>query len=612
MLVVDDEPDILIALGDLFEDAYEVLQASSGADGLELLARHPDVAVIISDQRMPAMTGDQFLEKAREISDAEGILLTGYADFGAVIGAVNRGRIVGYMPKPWDTAALVSMVAGTHERRRLQRELETQHRLLHGVLDSIDGAASFKDTAGRFVELNRRKAEALGVPREAAIGRRESEISDAPGVAEAEAEDIRVAMAGERSDITVEIAGDDGPQWLSRSRLPVHGADGRTEWVVVRERDVTAGKLMEQRLRQAEKLQALGTLAGGIAHDFNNLLAAILGCLELAGRRLPDDPKLQRLVRGATEAAQRGAALTQRLLSFSRQRDLKLEAADCNAVVAGMSDLLEHSLGAVAVSQTLAGDLWPALIDADQLELAVLNLCINARDAMPDGGTIEITTRNAAVARGEVAGVAAGDYVVLSVADTGAGIPPHVLSRVFEPFFTTKETGKGTGLGLSMVYGLVQQAGGGITIDTQPGAGTCVTLYFPRAEAARAAETAVPEVASGGRPLRVLVVDDDAEVRRVTVAYLAALGHDTAEAADGAAALAHLSTTTVDLLVTDYAMPGMTGGELAERARAAEPGLPVLVVTGFAAPDGLPAGCRVLPKPFRQADLAAAIAAVTG
>jgi signal transduction histidine kinase len=239
---------------------------------------------------------------------------------------------------------------------------------------------------------------------------------------------------------------------------------------------------MENRLHQAEKMQALGTMAGGVAHDFNNLLTAILGSLELAVRRNGGDARLQRLLENATMAAERGTTLTQRLLSFSRQRDLALRSVEANVLIREMQDLILRSIGSgIEVREELADGLWPAHVDPDQLELAVLNLCINARDAMEEVGALTLLTQNLVVAPDDTGDLAPGEYVSIAVRDTGPGIPPEVIARVFEPFFTTKPVGKGTGLGLSMVYGLAQQAGGVARVFCPEGGGTVVEIVVPRA-----------------------------------------------------------------------------------------------------------------------------------
>ncbi|WP_246742411.1 response regulator [Microvirga splendida] len=615
ILVVDDEPDILIALEDLFENDYRVLTASSPVQALDILRREPEVAIIISDQRMPEMQGDEFLAKARSVSDAEAILLTGYADLKAVIGAVNKGRIMAYVPKPWDPTALSNMVAAAYQRRLLARELDTERALLHGLMESTGDLISFKDPEGRFVRLNAGKAKSLGCAAVDCLGRKERDYVSPERAAMIEEAERRAIEARQPDEVIEERTLPDGKtQWLLINHIPILDEQGSVANLATIERDITERKLMEMRLRQADKMQALGTLAGGVAHDFNNLLMAVLGSLDLASRRAPDDPRLTRLLQNATYAAERGASLTQRLLSFSRQRDLRLQAVDVNQVITGMSDLLTRTLGGVIrIERHLTDELWAAMVDPDQLELAILNLCINARDAMAENGVLTLSTRNEAVEEDRITDLAGGDYVVISVADTGMGIPPEVLARVLEPFFTTKEVGKGTGLGLPMVYGLAQQSGGTVTIHSTVGAGTTVELYLSRA--AKAQDDGHHEeqsIAPDAPKVRILLVDDDAEVRTVTAAYLNEMGHRVVEAADGSSALDILKADDqLDVLIADFAMPGMTGTELADKAREVRPGLGILLVTGYADPKRVPDGYLMLHKPFSRTDLATKVGEAT-
>ncbi|AWM88550.1 response regulator [Microvirga sp. 17 mud 1-3] len=611
ILVVDDEPDILIAIEDLFENDYRVITASSPIKALDLLRTEPDISVIISDQRMPEMQGDEFLAKARQHSDAEAILLTGYADLKAVIGAVNRGRIAAYVPKPWDPAALTGMVASASERHRLTRELNTERALLRGLMESIGEQISFKDLEGRFVRVNSSKAASLGLSVEACLGRRESDFASpdrAAALAEAERHAIEARSPVEQIE---ERPGTDGnPQWFFVTQIPILDQSGSVTSIATIERDITERKMMETRLRQADKMQALGTLAGGVAHDFNNLLMAVLGSLDLASRRAPDDPRLNRLLKNAIYAAERGASLTQRLLSFSRQRDLRLQTVDINRVITDMNDLLVRTLGGVIrIEKNLSDNLWMATVDPDQLELAVLNLCINARDAMSENGTLILSTRNRTVAEGEVPDLDAGDYVVVSVADTGTGIPADILNRVLEPFFTTKEVGKGTGLGLPMAYGLARQSGGTVTIESTLGTGTVVELYLSRTAAdLRKTDTRAVSPTLPSHKVRILLVDDDPDVRAVTAAYLTEMGHRVVEASDGASGIDTLrADDQIDLLIADFAMPGMTGLDLATQARQIRPDLGVLLVTGYANPERVPEGYPLLHKPFNQSDLASKV-----
>lgn len=387
-------------------------------------------------------------------------------------------------------------------------------------------------------------------------------------------------------------------------------------------RDVTEAKAAAERLREAQealgqtqKMETIGQLTGGVAHDFNNLLAAILSNLDLARKRIGHDRKALRLIEGAIQGAERGAALTQRLLAFARRQELKAQSVDVAALLGGMRELLSRSLGpSIRLEVRPAKGLPAAHVDPNQLELALLNLAVNARDAMPGGGALAITAAPQRLAAGNPERLPAGDYVRIEVRDTGVGMDEETLRRAVEPFFTTKELGQGTGLGLSMVQGLVAQSGGAFLLASRLGEGSTATLILP--VAAGAAEQAKPpalRLPESERPLTVLVVDDDPLVAMGHVAMLEDLGHAVIEASSGREALELLEANPeVQVVITDQAMPGMTGAELAERIREMRPGLPIILATGGIGPGQSPAELRVqlprLSKPFRQSDLALALA----
>lgn len=369
------------------------------------------------------------------------------------------------------------------------------------------------------------------------------------------------------------------------------------------------GEAQEQAV-QARKMEAIEQLTGGVAHDFNNLLAAVMGSVELAERKVTDERAL-RLLRNAMQAAQRGAKLTEQLLAFSLRQRLEARPVDLNGVLSAMAEQLHRTLGGgTAVVTRLAADLWPAVADAHRVELAILNLATNARDALQGGGEIRIETENLPAGAARVGTVPAGDLVVLTVSDTGEGMAPEVLARAFEPFFTTKPQGRGTGLGLAQVYGTARQLGGAITLRSRVGEGTTASVYLPRAEAIAVSDTPrTHEQQHRPDAVRILVVDDNPQVRAVAVTLMEELGYGVVEASGGAEALRLLREDgRFDLLLTDYAMPGMTGTELAGRAQALEPTLGVLLMTGYADAAALPSGgVPVLRKPFALDDLRLAI-----
>ena len=367
-------------------------------------------------------------------------------------------------------------------------------------------------------------------------------------------------------------------------------------------------------LAHSQKMDAIGQLTGGIAHDFNNLLMVILGSLELAGKRLPDDARVTTLISNAAQAAQRGAALTQRMLAFARRQDLDLKPIDVPALVRGMTDLLQSSLGPSVRIEThfpLKLDLVHA--DANQLEMALLNLAVNARDAMPDGGSIIVAAREEIVKPRSRSKLKAGRYVRLSVKDTGEGMDKATLRRAMEPFFTTKGVGRGTGLGLSMVHGMTEQSGGRFFLKSQKGEGTTAEIWLPAAKATRPAQGGrfIQDGMTGTRPLVVLAVDDDGLVLMNTAVMLQDMGHTVFEATSGNQALEILRREpSVDLVITDHAMPRMTGAQLAAAIKAERPGLPVILATGYAElPPGVDANLPKLGKPFRQQELMQAVTA---
>jgi signal transduction histidine kinase/CheY-like chemotaxis protein len=380
--------------------------------------------------------------------------------------------------------------------------------------------------------------------------------------------------------------------------------------------EIEERRAVEAQLHQLQKTEAIGQLTGGVAHDFNNLLTAVMGNLECIIAK-SDAGIIRKHAEAALRAARRGANLTQQLLAFSRRQRLELKATDINGLVRTSSEMLLPTLGGtVQVELSLARTLWPALIDANQIETALLNLAINSRDAMPMGGTVTIKTANLRVEQAnQIAGIALGDYVVIAVADTGVGMTEAVREKAFDPFFTTKDVGKGTGLGLSQVYGVVRQSGGAAEIQSAAGGGTTVRIYLPRAREETSAQQA--DVSDGpataARGERILVVDDDKDVRDSLVACLRGLDYSVAIAASGAAAIAALEKAPFDLVILDFAMPEMNGVETGRAIAARWLELPVLHITGYADPPALRAGLGdrfVLKKPFLSADLDAKIRAI--
>jgi PAS domain S-box-containing protein len=380
-----------------------------------------------------------------------------------------------------------------------------------------------------------------------------------------------------------------------------------------------------EELFQSQKMEAVGQLTGGLAHDFNNLLTGIGGSLELLKMRLTQGRlnEAGRYITMAQEATERAAALTHRLLAFARRQTLDSKAVDANKLITDMEEFVHRTVGpTITVETTLASDLRPTLCDPNQLENAILNLCINARDAMPDGGRLGITTADILLDERDVgeSGAEPGRYVAISVTDTGTGMPPSVVARAFEPFFTTKPTGQGTGLGLSMIYGFARQSGGYVRIFSEVDVGTTVCIYLPRylgGDAADQPSVRVPEMPRAGSGETVLIVDDELTVRKLVVDVLEGLGYAAVEAWDGVSALKVLqSDARIDLLITDVGLPGgMNGRQVADVARQRRPDMPVLFITGYAesaaiGEGSLGPGMHLLTKPFAMQSLASRIKSI--
>ena len=509
------------------------------------------------------------------------------------------------------------------ERTAALGESESRFRLL--VKGVVDYAIFMLDREGRVTNWNTGAERIKGYAASEIIGQHFSrfytEEDRAEGIPQRalatavrtgkfEAEGWRVRKDGTRfwANVLIDAIRDDAGELIGFAKVT---------------RDMTERRAVEERLRQAQKMEAIGQLTGGVAHDFNNLLTVIFGNLETLQRRLPekDDDDLRRLVEGAIRGATRAAQLTHRLLAFSRRQPLEPKPVNLNRLVAAASELLQRTLGErVAVETVLGAGLWWVQVDPSQLESALLNLAVNARDAMPEGGKLTIETANTYLDEAYAAGqddLAPGQYVLLAVSDTGTGMSKEIIVRAFEPFFTTKAPGEGTGLGLSQVYGFIKQSGGHVKIYSEPGEGTTVKLYLPRlATAPGQGESAEigPVAPMARRGETILVVEDDDDVRAHSVDILRELGYRVIAAPDGPSALRILeSEPEIRLIFTDIGLPGgLNGRHLAEEARRRYPALRVLYTTAYARnailhQGRLEPGVDVVLKPFTYAALAAKI-----
>jgi PAS domain S-box-containing protein len=593
--------------------------------------RLPDV--ILSDWTLPRFSGRAALVLARQCCpEVPFLYVTGTMAESCAIEALRQGaNDYVYKHQLGMLAPALARVLAAAGERRSHREAEDQ---LRAVSEAAHDGIILMDDQGAIVRWNAAAERMFGYRRDEVIG------SDLHRhiVPDRYRDDFRAAFPhfqatgqGRLMGITRELSAlhRDGHEFPVEVALSAVRLQGRWHAVGI-VRDITERRRTQAQLHQAQKMDAIGQLTGGIAHDFNNLLGVLIGNLDLARERLLEDHDGLELVDAALDAALRGAALNKRLLAFARRQSLQPEKVDVRDSLDDIVRLLKRALGERVDVRYVRdpGCGWPIKVDPSQFENALVNLGVNARDAMPDGGLLTIECRNVsaddAFVEGHI-GMSPGDYVAISVSDTGCGMTPEVLARVFEPFFTTKEVGKGTGLGLSMVHGFVNQSGGHVSIYSEQGKGTTVRLYLPRCldgehpEPAGAAEEKVSPFAAVAS-LLVLAVDDNPGILKVTVRQLGDLGYRTAAAGNADEALALVGQgTTPDILFTDIVMPGsMDGLELAERLRAMIPDLPVLLCSGFTeraaidarSREGRPITFPLLAKPFRKDELARALSAL--
>lgn len=651
VLIVDDDDRNLLAIRTVIEDLADVEVATSGEEALRHLLKG-EFAVILLDVYMPGMDGYETAQIIRQREQTKRIPIV-------FLSAVNKERehlirgysmgAVDYVFKPVEPVVLRSKVAVFVDLFTMTREIQRKADQEQKLLDE-----NLRANAERLrVEQELRRAE----QRQAAI------IKSLPIVLYIEplersprwpafiSGDLAAVTGFELAHIAENptiweqrLHPEDRPRVLAaldkRRRQGAWAieyrwqcADGQykhflDQGVVLREAagsepqfagtllDVTDRKALEHELLQARKMDAIGKLTGGIAHDFNNLLAAVLGGIGLIERRLPLEEEHRKILDMTRRAAEQGSELVGRLLAFARRQQLQPGRVDISTLSATVTDLLAHMLGGLVKLEWRADDsIWCAFADSTQLELALMNLIINARDAMPSGGTITVTASNAQAAADNPLDLPAGDYVVLAVRDSGSGIPAEIIEQVTEPFFTTKDVGEGTGLGLSMVYGFARQSGGAIDIVSRVGEGTVVEIWLPRAEsAAPTAKPAKPRSkAAKVAPLRILLVDDHDAVRETTAGMLADMGHQVRTAADGPSMLKMLEAAPgdYDLIVTDYAMPLMSGGDMLKIARKIRPDLPGIIISGYADSCSIVhklGEIAVLTKPFTLDQMQAAIA----
>jgi PAS domain S-box-containing protein len=656
VLVVDDDERNLLAIRTVLEDVADVVVATSGEEALRHLLKG-EFAVILLDVYMPGMDGYETAQIIRSREQTKRIPIVFLSAVNKETQHLIRGYSMGavdYVFKPVEPLVLRSKVAVFVDLFAMTKEIQRKARQEQQLLDANLRANAERLRAEQQLRLAEQRQAAIieslpiilyledvdaspRIPKfvsgnfAALTGFQFDQILEAPSlwVDRLHPDDrdrVVTALAARPAGKALAVE----YRWQCADGQYKHFLD---QAVLLRDPrgnpveyagtllDVTDRKDLETQLLQARKMDAIGKLTGGIAHDFNNLLAAVLGGLGLIERRVELAEDQRKVLTMTRHAAEQGSELVGRLLSFARRQKLEPAAVEISRLSATVTDLLAHTLGGlVELEWAMEDRLWCAYADEAQLELALMNLIINARDAMPDGGTITISSGNRELRTTGDFGLAPGDYVVLAVTDTGCGIAPEMLEQVMEPFFTTKEVGKGTGLGLSMVYGFVKQSGGAIRIDSLVGKGTRVEIWLPRAPEAigEASLAATGDAAKPfGRSLSILLVDDHSGVRATTAALLEDLGHKVTEAADGVEVIELLrkSVDGVDLIISDYAMPHVSGTEVIQQARRLKRGMPAIIITGYAEahsisrrPDDVP----VLAKPFTPQQLNAAIGAVCG
>lgn len=650
VLLVDDDERNLLALKTVLEDLGEVVLARSGEEALRHLLKG-EFAVILLDVYMPGMDGYETAQIIRGREQTKSIPIVFLSAVNKEAEHLMRGYSMGavdYVFKPVDPVILRSKVAVFVDLFEKTKEVESKARHEQALLDATLRANSERLRAEQELRRSEQRQAAiiqslpmvLYLERFDAHPRRPNYVSgDLQAVTGFSHDQVlrdpniwvdrlhpedrdRVIAAMEarrksgRSSVEYRWCCADGSykHFLDQAVL-LKDADGSPVEFAGTLTDISEQRSLETQLVQAQKMDAIGKLTGGIAHDFNNLLAAVIGGLSLLERKANLEGEQQRILGMTKRAAEQGTELVRRLLAFARRQTLEPRSIDLQSLRQTVSDLLTHTLGGlVHIDWRIEDSAWDVHADRAQLELAIVNLVINARDAMPDGGTIMVAAQNRQAVAGDESSLDPGDYVRIAITDTGSGIAPADLEKVMDPFFTTKAVGKGSGLGLSMVYGFARQSNGAFRIESALGSGTTAELWLPRApEGAAREKPAVPakKRRRTSRKLSILLVDDHAHVRSTTAAVLGDFGHTVVEAADGTDALRVLREDCgFDLLITDYAMPHLSGTDLLRAAQDICPEVPALIVTGYAEAEAIrdrPEHVDILQKPFTPEALEGAI-----
>ena len=577
----------------------------------DLYAGHPELAAPVEANWGRAVRGEVF-SITEEHGDPERYSRVYERRFEPLFD--RKGRLVGAYQFATDVTERLHDQSRAEEAEAARREADALYRAYFESTADALFVIRVEDDGGFVIEqVNPAHEAQLGYPQEEVAGKRIGELLP-PDVAEQVVRAYRqVVETGEIYQYRETFDLPAGRQHWDNALVPVPGIDGRVARIFGSSRNVTQQVHIEEAHRQSQKMEAMGQLTGGVAHDFNNLLTPIIASLDMLLRRGVGSERERRLMDGALQSAERAKVLVQRLLAFARRQPLQPGPVDVKRLVSNMAELVASTLGPrIDVRVDLPDDLPPALADANQLEMAVLNLAVNARDAMPDAGVLTISASRESVRGRHGASLRPGHYVRLSVKDTGVGMDEATQARAVEPFFSTKGIGKGTGLGLSMVHGLASQLKGGLTITSSPGRGTTVDLWLPISAVAAEENGPTADPTSAPRGLgTALLVDDEDLVRMSTADMLMDLGYEVVEARSAEEALRMVGEgLQPDLVVTDHLMPGMSGVDLGRDLRVRWPKVPVLIVSGYAEVEGLAPGFPRLTKPFRSAELAASLTAL--
>jgi PAS domain S-box-containing protein len=599
ILLIEDNPGDIRLLQELMTEAvmlrFKLTHTNRLSTGLERLAKG-DLDVVLLDLSLPDSQGLETLTRLH--AQAPGlpiVVLTGLEDEALGVTLVQAGAQDYFVKGEVTGHLLARSVRYAIERKRAEETLRRNEELLRQILDTNPNIIFVKDRTAKIILANQALADAYQMRVEQIVGQSQAKLHSKAGMSQVEleqwlADDREVIDTGQPKVTFEQFTHYDGSLHFNHTRkFPLELADGKRGVLVISE-DISERRQLEEQLRQSQKMEAIGRLAGGIAHDFNNLLMIITGYSELLlERHLDDQNPLHRHVVEINNAGERAAGLTRQLLAFSRKQLLQPEVLDLNAIVTNVDKMLQRLIGEdIDLISVLGRDLGRVKVDPGQMEQVIMNLAVNARDAMPQGGKITIETANVELDDRYIrqhAEVTPGPYVMLALSDTGTGMDKETISHIFEPFFTTKEQSKGTGLGLATVYGIVKQSGGHIWVYSEIGQGTMFKVYFPRVEEAGAAgqqNEAQPALPPGSET--ILLVEDEAEVRELILDVLTERGYTVLEARNGdeALLLGERRSGPIHLLLTDVVMPGgMNGRELAERLTALHPEIKVLYMSGY-------------------------------